>query len=68
MGTRFKDDSRDPAVNVTNWVLLVTVILAVFARLGTKFRLFHKFDNADFLIIASLVSTITTFTIKSLEF
>lgn len=55
MGTRFKGDTKDPAVNVTNWVLLVTVILSVLARLGTKFRIFHKFTSDDFSIIASLV-------------
>ncbi|KAJ5249028.1 hypothetical protein N7468_000479 [Penicillium chermesinum] len=55
MGTRFKGDNNDPAVNVTNWVLLVTAILSVFARLGTKFRIFHKFTSDDVAIIASLV-------------
>lgn len=55
MGTRFKDDTKDPAVNVTNWVLLVTIIFSVSARLGTKIRLFKRLTTDDLLIIASLV-------------
>lgn len=55
MGTRFKTESKDPAVNVTTWVLLVVVILSVSARLGTKFNLFHKLTIDDLLIVASLV-------------
>lgn len=55
MGTRFKTESKDPAVNVTTWVLLVVVILSVSARLGTKFNLFHKLTVDDILIIGSLV-------------
>lgn len=54
MGTRFKGDTKDPAINVTTWVLLVTVIFSVFARLGTKIRLFKKLTVDDLLIIASL--------------
>ncbi|CAG8887251.1 unnamed protein product [Penicillium egyptiacum] len=54
MGTRFKGDTKDPAVNVTNWVLLVTIIFSVSARLGTKIRLFKKLTADDLLIIASL--------------
>ncbi|OQE31041.1 hypothetical protein PENFLA_c002G04304 [Penicillium flavigenum] len=55
MGTRFKGDTKDPAVNVTNWVLLVTIIFSVSARLGTKIRLFKRLTTDDLLIIASLV-------------
>lgn len=55
MGTRFKTESKDPAVNVTTWFLLVVVILSVAARLGTKFNLFHKLTVDDLLIVASLV-------------
>lgn len=55
MGTRFTGDSKDPEVNVTTWCLLVVVILGVFARLGTKYRIFHKLTTDDFLIIVSLV-------------
>ncbi|KAJ5086876.1 hypothetical protein NUU61_008183 [Penicillium alfredii] len=55
MGTRFKGDTKDPAVNVTNWVLLVTIIFSVSARLGTKYRLFRKLTIDDLLIISSLV-------------
>lgn len=55
MGTRFKTESKDPAVNVTTWFLLVVVILSVAARLGTKFNLFHKLTVDDLLIVAALV-------------
>lgn len=55
MGSRFTGDTKDPAVNVTTWVLLVTIIFSVSARLGTKFRLFKKLTVDDLLIIASLV-------------
>lgn len=54
MGTRFKGDTKDPAINVTTWFLLVTIIFSVSARLGTKFRLFKKLTIDDLLIIASL--------------
>lgn len=55
MGTRFTGDSKDPAVNVTTWVLLVTIVCSVSARLLTKFRLFKKLTADDLLIAASLV-------------
>jgi hypothetical protein len=55
MGTRFKGDTKDPAVNVTTWVLLVTIILSVSVRLGTKWRLFHKLTADDVLIVTSMV-------------
>lgn len=55
MGTRFKGDTKDPVVNVTTCCLLVVVIFSVLSRLGTKFRLFHKFTADDFLIVVSLV-------------
>ena len=55
MGTRFKTESKDPAVNVTTWVLLVVVILSVSARLGTKFNLFRKLTVDDLLMVGSLV-------------
>ncbi|KAJ5156424.1 hypothetical protein N7492_009227 [Penicillium capsulatum] len=54
MGTRFKGDNKDPAVNVTTWVLLVTIVFSVSARLLTKYRLFKKLTIDDLLITASL--------------
>lgn len=44
-----------PAVNVTTWFLMVTAILSVLARLGTKYRIFRKWTVDDYLSIASLV-------------
>ena len=59
MGTsRFQGDTRNPAVNVTTFVLLVTVILSVSVRLGTKLALFKKLTIDDIVIIASLVFAI----------
>ncbi|KAJ5211545.1 uncharacterized protein N7498_003191 [Penicillium cinerascens] len=55
MGTRFKDDTKDPAINVTSWVLMVTIIFSVLGRLWTKFQLFKKLTVDDLLIVASLV-------------
>ncbi|CAG8385530.1 unnamed protein product [Penicillium salamii] len=55
MGTRFTGDSKDPEVNVTAWCLLVVVILAVFARLGTKYHIFHRLTSDDFLVVLSSV-------------
>lgn len=57
MGGRFKGDTKDPAVNVTTWVLLVTIILSVLVRLGTKWRLFHKLTTDDVLIVISMVGS-----------
>lgn len=61
MNTRFTGSTRDPAVNVTTWVLLSSVILAVFTRLGIKVRLFNRLADDDLLMIASLVCIFTLF-------
>ena len=55
MGTRFRGDTKDPAVNVTTWVLLAIIIFSVSARLGTQVRLFKKLSTDDLLVIASLI-------------
>ncbi|KAG2415088.1 hypothetical protein HFD88_006279 [Aspergillus terreus] len=52
---RFASDSWTPAVNVTTWFLLVTAILSVLTRLGTKYRIFRRWTVDDYLSIASLV-------------
>ncbi|EDP52195.1 conserved hypothetical protein [Aspergillus fumigatus A1163] len=54
MGRFANSDTRDPAVNVTNWFLIVVVVLSVLIRLGTKYWIFHKLTSDDYLIIASL--------------
>ncbi|CAG7955379.1 unnamed protein product [Penicillium salamii] len=66
MGTRFTGDSKDPEVNVTAWCLLVVVILAVFARLGTKYHIFHRLTSDDFLVVLSSVFCIAQVVILSL--
>ncbi|KKK21965.1 hypothetical protein AOCH_001866 [Aspergillus ochraceoroseus] len=48
-------ESKDPAINVTTWFLLVTAVLSVIFRLGTKYHIFRKLTSDDYLIIASLV-------------
>ena len=55
MGGRFKGDTKEPAVNVTTWVLLVTTILSVSVRLAMKWRLFRKLAADDALIVTSTV-------------
>ncbi|PKX97800.1 uncharacterized protein P174DRAFT_364641 [Aspergillus novofumigatus IBT 16806] len=54
MGRFANIDTRDPAVNVTNWFLVVVAGLSVLIRLGTKFWIFHRLTSDDYLIIASL--------------
>ena len=61
MGTRFTGDSKDPEVNVTAWCLLVVVVLAAFARLGTKYHIFKRWTSDDFLVIVSAVCSIRVF-------
>lgn len=52
---QFSPDSWTPAVNVLTWFLLVTAILSVITRLGTKYWIFRKFTEDDYFSIASLV-------------
>ncbi|KAL4794300.1 hypothetical protein BDV19DRAFT_390361 [Aspergillus venezuelensis] len=52
---RFADiDTRDPAVTVSTWFLVVVAALSVLIRLGTKWWIFRKLTNDDSLIIVSL--------------
>ncbi|KAE8326413.1 hypothetical protein BDV39DRAFT_206056 [Aspergillus sergii] len=48
-------DTWKPAVNVLTWFLMVTAILSVFARLGTKYWIFRRWTTDDYLSIASMV-------------
>ncbi|OOF93364.1 hypothetical protein ASPCADRAFT_209297 [Aspergillus carbonarius ITEM 5010] len=52
---RFSGDTKDPAVNVSTWFLLVTAALSVIFRLGTKYASFRTLTNDDYLIVASLI-------------
>ncbi|KAL4938963.1 hypothetical protein BDV06DRAFT_214690 [Aspergillus oleicola] len=54
MGRFANIDTRDPAVNVTTWFLIVVAALSVLIRLGTKCWVFRKLTSDDFLIIAAL--------------
>ena len=44
-----------PAVNVLTWFMLVTAILSVLTRLGTKYFIFRKWTFDDGLITTSIV-------------
>lgn len=44
-----------PAVNVLTWFMLVTAILGVLTRLGTKYFIFRKWTFDDGLAAASMV-------------
>jgi hypothetical protein len=44
-----------PAVNVLTWFMLVTAILSVLTRLGTKYFMFRKFTIDDGLAASSMV-------------
>jgi hypothetical protein len=44
-----------PAINVLTWFMLVTVILSVLTRLGTKYFFFRKFTTDDGFAAASMV-------------
>ncbi|EAW13293.1 uncharacterized protein ACLA_017400 [Aspergillus clavatus NRRL 1] len=54
MGRFAHIDTRDPAVNISNWFLLVVAILSVLIRLGTKLRIFNRLTNDDYLMVAAL--------------
>jgi hypothetical protein len=58
MGSRFNYETNKPAVVVTTFVLLVSVVLSVSARLGTKYGLSRKLTHDDLAIIASLLFAI----------
>ncbi|KAJ5246258.1 hypothetical protein N7468_001241 [Penicillium chermesinum] len=47
-----------PAVNILTWFMLVTSILSVFTRLGTKIWIFRKFTTDDFFSIGAVVTCI----------
>lgn len=55
METQYTNDSKGREVNVTTWCLLVVAIIAGIARLGSKYRVFHRLTIDDFFIVGSLV-------------
>ncbi|KAA8651162.1 uncharacterized protein ATNIH1004_000040 [Aspergillus tanneri] len=54
--SRFSPDSWTPAVNVLTWYLLVTAILSMLTRVGTKYWIFRKLTTDDYLSLVSLVT------------
>lgn len=51
-------DTWTPAVNILTWFMLVTAILSVLTRLGTKYWIFRKLTVDDFLSIGAIVACI----------
>ncbi|KAJ5279373.1 hypothetical protein N7478_004745 [Penicillium angulare] len=47
-----------PAINVLTWYMLVTSILSVLTRIGTKYWIFRKLTIDDVLSIGSMVTCI----------
>ncbi|KAL4816100.1 hypothetical protein BDW67DRAFT_163049 [Aspergillus spinulosporus] len=54
MGRFANIDTRDPAVFVTTWFLVVVAALSVLIRVATKCRVFRQLTSDDYLIIAAL--------------
>ncbi|KAL4875320.1 hypothetical protein BJY04DRAFT_224192 [Aspergillus karnatakaensis] len=65
MGRFANIDTRDPAVNITTWFLVVVAALSVLIRLGTKYWLFRRLTSDDYLIIASLLLCLVQSTVIS---
>ncbi|KAE8396160.1 hypothetical protein BDV23DRAFT_178216 [Aspergillus alliaceus] len=55
---KFEPDSWTPAVNVTTWLFMITAILSIFTRLGTKYWIFRRFTTDDYLSIVSVVACV----------
>ncbi|KAF2140424.1 uncharacterized protein K452DRAFT_231004 [Aplosporella prunicola CBS 121167] len=51
-------DNHGPIVNVVNWMLLVTMVLAVGTRFGMKLLTTFKVRSDDFAIVAALILSI----------
>lgn len=52
---KYGTDSRTPSVIVLTYFFLITSILTVLTRLGTKLCKFRNLFRDDYFIIASLV-------------
>lgn len=65
MGRFANIDTRDPAVNVTNWLLIVIAGLSVLIRLATKLWIFHQLTSDDYLMIAAFVRPPTSHTSRT---
>ncbi|KAL5355609.1 hypothetical protein BJX96DRAFT_141554 [Aspergillus floccosus] len=59
MGRFANIDTRDPVVNVSNWLLVVIAGLSVLIRLATKLWIFHKLTSDDYLMIAAFTFYVT---------
>ncbi|KAJ5690309.1 hypothetical protein N7462_004701 [Penicillium macrosclerotiorum] len=49
-------DTWTPAINVLTWFMLITAIMSVLTRLGTKYWIFRKFTIDDFLSIGAIAT------------
>ena len=52
-------DNHGPLINIIAWLAIVISVLAVLARMGTKWFVQHKVDWDDGAIAAALVSSPT---------
>ena len=55
--SKFEPDSWQPMVSILTWLLMITAILVVFARLGTKYWIIRRWTADDYLCIVSMVSS-----------
>lgn len=56
MPPQIDSDHRGPLVNVAAWIILVSMILFVFSKVATKWRMVKKWQNDDILMIIAMVS------------
>ncbi|KAK6811141.1 hypothetical protein RU639_012979 [Aspergillus parasiticus] len=52
--SKFEPGSWQPMVSVLTWLLMITAILVVFARLGTKYWIIRRWTADDYLCIVSM--------------
>ncbi|KAJ1710652.1 hypothetical protein G4B11_002064 [Aspergillus flavus] len=52
--SKFEPGSWQPMVSVLTWLLMITAILVVFARLGTKYWIIRQWTADDYLCIVSM--------------
>ena len=49
-------EHRGPLINIAAWITLVAMILIVFGKVATKWKMIRKFQRDDTLMILALVS------------
>ena len=51
------DDNRGPLVNIAAWILMVSMILSVIAKLAIKMGMTGRVGTEDGLVIGAMVFT-----------